>query len=579
MQCLRPPAGLVLGCAVLAAVLVGCSREDPVDAVSNIPPETILSHSPVVGDTVTYMVRMNWFGWDPDGVVTHFLAQWDSLDWELTTATDSVFAVPAEDTSPDSTHSLGYHTFSIKAVDDDGDGYVAGYGYRLMFRQGYNDYVEVASAHGLGPTETRADFGPLCGEHRFEVWAFDDMGARDRTPAVRNFSSTCWGPEGLRVTSNVFWGASRWQPYPYGYERPPVPVFDGEFITFDWSAEGQGLKYRCAYDDLGAWSDWSAANTHFEVEAEPGLHEMHVAVRDTLDIEVHIHFLFEAIEASLDDCIMIVDDYDAHEYHPLWGTDEDRDLFYDGIVAPFGDRFHWDPDEHIVNGDPQGPGVADLAAASTVIWYCDFSETEIQVHFDPFRNPYSSLGGYVRAGGNLVLCGWKAAEQIAGTPYPIDTADADSPGEVFLRDVAHIEWIDNSGSAANPNQPWDYGYCLHGAVPTSEGEALGFEPAYIDSGDCDGEIGKWFVFCDSPNPNYDRCGLNVEKMTPYAGESLELYTIDSFLNPEYEGETCALLYLSGDDRGNVCYFGFPLYYLQTDQAEAMLGRVLTLFGE
>ena len=56
-------------------------------------------------------------------------------------------------------------------------------------------------------------------------------------------------------------------------------------------------------------------------------------------------------------------------------------------------------------------------------------------------------------------------------------------------------------------------------------------------------------------------------------------TVHSLINPVYDGKTCAVLYLSGTDKGNVCYLGFPLYYLQTQHAEMLLRHVLTLFGE
>ena len=28
-----------------------------------------------------YRVRMNWFGWDPDGEISYFLTKWDTLGW------------------------------------------------------------------------------------------------------------------------------------------------------------------------------------------------------------------------------------------------------------------------------------------------------------------------------------------------------------------------------------------------------------------------------------------------------------------------------------------------------------------
>ena len=613
---------LLLVCCVLVAAPLGCSKSDPSGLVSNIPPETFLSLAPAAGDTVGFLVQMNWFGWDADGEVTHFMTMWDSLDWVSTVATDSVFRVSTDDTTGGPNQSYGYHTFTVKAVDNRGDedptpasvsftaenvfpdteilegpgdiawpfvtfewegsdtdGAVAGFGYRLLIREG-PDYVEYASEDSLSPFETVAEFGPLCGSFRFEVWTIDDQGARDVTPAQWWFSVWCGGPTEFRVTSNVFGGPHRWPEYPDWWGRPPIPIFEGEHITFDWSAVGQGIRYRHAYDDTTNWSAWSSTGTHFEVTPVLGQHEMHVAVKDTLEIEIHIFLLFEVVEAGLNDYILIVDDYDWYESLPVWGTDVERDAFYDAIIAPFGERYAWDPAEHVIEGSPMPPDVGTLADASTVVWYCDASNATIAELFYTFGPGYDRLAGYVRAGGNLILCGDRALNQVADEPYPIRLAPEDStPGRRFIRDILRIGYVDHSGYGINQSAPWEYGYCMYGALPTPAGEALGFEPVYVDTGDCDVEPGKWWWYCDAFPAIYLKSGLTVEKLESFQGTGLEIYATDSFLNPYYEGETSVMLYLSGDSRGNVCYLGFPLYYLQTSPAEVMLQRVLTLFGE
>ncbi len=51
------------------------------------------------------------------------------------------------------------------------------------------------------------------------------------------------------------------------------------------------------------------------------------------------------------------------------------------------------------------------------------------------------------------------------------------------------------------------------------------------------------------------------------------------MNMNYEGQPCGVLYLSGDNHSNVCYFSFPLYYLKTLQVRPAIDKILTLFGE
>ena len=90
----RIAAIALIGAALLALVLAGCEKSLG-ERAANLPPETTLSYSPGVGDTANYRVRMNWFGWDPDGEIAYFETKWDSLDWIRVVNTDSVFLLSA----------------------------------------------------------------------------------------------------------------------------------------------------------------------------------------------------------------------------------------------------------------------------------------------------------------------------------------------------------------------------------------------------------------------------------------------------------------------------------------------------
>jgi len=629
---MRRPAkapALLLAALVLTLAASGCSKNDPTNPVSNVPPETHLSFAPGQGDTVSYVVRMNWFGWDPDGDVDHYMTRWDSLVWTRTSVTESTFVVPVGDSTAPREHFQQYHTFEVKAVDDCGDedptpdgvaftaenfspeteilsgpmdvadpfvtfqwagsdpeGEIAGYGYRLVM-------IEVGSeiefeAGTLPGTVTAIELGPLYGFFRFEVWSIDGQGVADPTPAERTFFVWNGGDpgHGFHIRSNVLADTDEarwWRPYPDVWEPVPVDVFAGEHVTFDWSHDEQGVEFRYAYGDTTNWAAWSETNTHFELTVTPGLHEIHVACRNASGYICHVHARLEGVEASLDEHILLVDDYTWRESNSGWMSDAERDAFYDAIVAPFGERYQWDPAEHEVNGSPVPPGVEDLASASTVVWYCDIY-TEWSVIDDVFY-PYSIydvLSGYVRAGGNLFLCGSQVLGQIVGDVYPVVSSPGDEGfATEFVRDVLRVGYADYSGSGLNPNAPYYYGFCMHGAVPTAGGEALGFEPVYIDSGDCSGEVGRWPYYCDPPPPypGLWHCGIQVEKLEAYQAQAVELLATDAFLNYNFDGEPSAVIYLSGDDRGNVCYVGFPLAFTQTDHAEALLRRALTLFGE
>ena len=626
-------------CCLVAfvAALSGCSKISPVSTSPNIAPETTLTArgSPIAGGA--RQVHLQWLGSDEDGSVDHYLVRLDTLDWRRVTCTESVFTFPGQTRRPRLVDEEERHSFTVKAVDDRGeedptpavvwftprndlpeteivdgpesvtgpmvfiewagtdpDGVIAAYDYRLLlWWPPGEEWIQVipdpavAPSVTVGPEVTTVMFGPIAGLHRFEVWATDNEGGEDPTPAECTF--TC-NPElaGARLTvSTNFMGTHRFRgpAWPYAYDFP-VDVFE-EHLTFSWTADasaygGQVVGYRHAFDDTSTWPDWSLEDRTFEITPEPGQHSLYISVLDNANMMTRARFFIDVFETGLGQYILLVDDYDHWEHNPAWGTDADRDAFYDSLLycceRPV---IEWDPLEHLEYGAPQPPDVATLAAASTVIWYADSSSPVLgDVFSDPFGQRYSPLAAYVRVGGNLLLCGSKVLRTIMDEPYPIAiTADDTTRAAVFVRDHLGIVRADNSGEAVNPSYPWNYGYCMHGAVPTPAGEALGFEPVYVDTGVCSVQPGKWWFYCDPPLPGYFHSGLNVEKFRSYDGTDLEIYATDSFLNSDYEGETSVMLCLSGDNHGNVCYMGFPLYYLKTYQAKAFFDRLLSLFGE
>jgi hypothetical protein len=621
----RITAGGVLIAIVTVLVLAGCSKFDPGDRAANVPPETTLSFSPADSGLANYRVRMNWFGWDPDGEISYFRTKWDDEPWQTVVNTDSVFLVSASGDSVDEEMGYEFHTFSVASVDNEGaedetpevvsftaytivpntriirgpsgvtgpmftfewqgsdrDGVITGYQYRLWAWTGGDEDPwgdPIYDSGPVGPDVTSWTDGPYDGLHKFEVWATDDAGAPDLTPATRTFTcnSSLAGPR-LYMATNVFGN--------YVFQGPvwnesfnlPIPIFAGERLRFFWAASaqdygGEVLGYRHAYDDTSTWPAWSLFDTRYQVIPELGRHSLYVSAIDNANVMTRARIYFDVVEASLDDYILVVDDYNWLENQPVWGSDADRGAFYDQLLAGYArPRFEWEPSQHTDSDGERPPGVDALRGASTVIWYADYEQTTLRRLFDPNTASYNALAGYLRVGGNLIMCGDKILEQVMFDPYPIEIAPDDtSQAAVFVRDFLHIDRAENSGQSANKSSPWRYGYCFYGAVPTNEEL---FSPMYIDS------LGKWAPLYGMSNPNYRRGGLSqVEKLTVAQGTALEIFEIDAYLNMNFEGRPCAVLYLSGDSHGNVAYFGFPFYYLQTDQVQTNMDVLLRLFGE
>lgn len=113
---MRRLAGLIVLAALLAIVATaGCAKRKIV-AVENLPPETTLFVQGSL-DTVNHVVRLFWFGSDPDGEIVGYEfmidnpAQPESAHWVFTNRTDSLFTIHAP---------AGYAmpTFRVRAIDN-----------------------------------------------------------------------------------------------------------------------------------------------------------------------------------------------------------------------------------------------------------------------------------------------------------------------------------------------------------------------------------------------------------------------------------------------------------------------------
>ena len=124
-------------CPLAALILAGFGLPGCADAPSpspNLPPDTTVEAGPPEGSDALYRVALAWSGSDPDGVVDHYEIAWETPDdWRgPVSRTDSVFVVAAAETCwvdalpsfpdvlPDSVWGQ-WHTFYVRAVDDDGE--------------------------------------------------------------------------------------------------------------------------------------------------------------------------------------------------------------------------------------------------------------------------------------------------------------------------------------------------------------------------------------------------------------------------------------------------------------------------
>ncbi|MCD4830075.1 MAG: T9SS type A sorting domain-containing protein [Candidatus Cloacimonetes bacterium] len=220
----------------------------------------------------------------------------------------------------------------------------------------------------------------------------------------------------------------------------------------------------------------------------------------------------EPMEFPLDRGVLLVDEtLDGNGATPISPTDEMVDAFYAGVV---NNAYRaWD---YAAEGIPP---LDTLACYSTVFWIDD---DITQHHID---DNLQSLGNYVLGGGNLVVSGWKTAQEL---PSNFLTT--------FLYDT--------------PVQMWTQAYYT-GAVSASY-PALTVDP--------DKMLSPW--------------NGHLAYACTFPEAAAAMYTFEGESDPV--GQPCALKTQPG---GAFVLFGFPLYFQQPAGVESLCDALLTEFGE
>lgn len=103
----------ILVSLIITVLMVSCSKKPREELVPNLPPETYIFVEGRV-DTVPAKVVLHWYGNDPDGYVVGFFYNWDN-------DSDTVFTTANYDTfSLTSAGSVQVHIFKIWAEDNQG---------------------------------------------------------------------------------------------------------------------------------------------------------------------------------------------------------------------------------------------------------------------------------------------------------------------------------------------------------------------------------------------------------------------------------------------------------------------------
>ncbi len=392
------------------------------------------------------------------------------------------------------------------------------------------------------------------GAHAFHVRAIDDRDVADPSPVVYEFVTDAALRPALTVDLNFHPGTRTFHGGRARDRTPPVVVYEDERLVFTVTSDassycGSSDSVAVALADSTAWSEWCRSPYEFVLRPGPADTVVFLKTRDENGAVTTGRVSLRTVPSPMDRPLLRVDDWFVGDV-----PEATHDAFYSDVLA--GESCDvWDPFEHIENYVPTLPPMEELGRYRTVLWTLDWRGGFLR----PVQaeTSYHYLEGFVRAGGNVILEGQSSLWTMCGADqYMYETTY--EPGD-FIFDHVGLDSLRNAGAGANASYPSGYGYAFLGGIATETG---GFPDVPVDT------LGKWADGYQAYG------GLPYCEVVRPLEQTRTLYLFDSHINPDLSERPCATVRYPDDGTGTFAYFGFPLYYLQTDPAKEMLGLLL-----
>jgi len=365
------------------------------------------------------------------------------------------------------------------------------------------------------------------GEYVFALRAVDLAGAREKNLAIvrniRHFTVTIRNPGPvLCIEASVLTVPLECTSGPEDFARREIQIFEGELISFFWSAAadaygGAITGFTFALDDTASFPATDIRNkgvTYLPQDLTVGLHFLFVRVFDDGGLFTNAIIPFRIVHPTFKDPpsgtnppqYLYVDDSLAPgnsltRFFSYPSDIEDDEWWRVNILTPLSlqygmGRRDWDTSGR---GTSDGTGIRsqplpiDLASYRVVVWNVDFNNfasNPTALFRTLVGGAYSDLGGYLRAGGTLLLSGFALATSVV-TPTTALTANfnrglcfAFQPGTLgysqtfFPRSMMGIDGAKDTNEGLRRQGSKDF---LEARV-TASGSALGYVSAEVDTG-------------------------------------------------------------------------------------------------
>lgn len=453
---------------------------------------------------------------------------------------------PAEPNTPPNTtvanipvdSSLIFALATLHWDGEDDDGFIAGYQYRYT-----TEHLNAGDTYEQDWIETSETSLTIAFEssdelnfQTFQVRAVDNDGEVDPTPAEKKFFTKKTIPPRTTIlipeNNEIFFAreiVTDWWP--------------GIRLTFNAQDEdGAVVEYAWAVDN-GEWN-WTQDTTLY-IKPEffssiQGAHKIRVISRDNTNIidPKGDSVIVNLINPSFDKPILIIDETDEElfpdEEKP---TDEDVDNFY---AEAFGVDETWDFKKDGM------PSKEVLSRYQLVIWHADNPyTTDNDIHKLPLH--ILDIMDYMNVGGDFIMSGWRILKCFADKDPFLRTFEE---GE-FIHDYLHITEVDEtvlfgdftgaggvggfSDIEVNPDKIVSFPYLGKLAQVNLMPGIAGFTD-------------KMFLYKNDPSSSFD----------------------------EYRSQTVGLRYYGSVFDAAV--FGFPIYFLKTEDAKIMATEILNSMG-
>ncbi len=593
-----------VACGLLATALLSaaCQPDITGSPAENVPPVVSLPNSPPEGTTVPYRYLMQWIGNDPDGVVTGYSWKLDGGTWSHEPDDDGDWWVhyaagEAVDLDGDGAPSVNWDGGAgilgidddgdrktdeelANGLDDDGDSLIdedtdsppdypcddnaddnCGYDPEPYVdedpRDGYNNdldemidedvpdkprwcmalggrgawtlWMEATSDTVQFSTDSLGQPQP----HAFYVKALDNDYA-ESTPASIVLNATTFRPvpEIVRGPAD---GATRFS------LAEPTETWPGIEYELGGSDVHRDVYYNIIEDgrvaqwsqrvDGGAWTAWSADSlVHLHGLGE-GEHTFEVRCKDdagAISDSIVMRTLNVLIPGFDGGTLLIVDDTDR----AVGNVRDDGAFYMDSLFSAYSPDSIETPDDET---EVRLLTHEELQYVGLLYWHKGdfFSRLSLEANI-------GLLTEYIQVGGKLWLEGFVLTEALGYAAMPDTTVE-----QCILRD-----WLGFEAYAPSSND-----YTFIGAEATLSP----FVTAMVES-----------------FPQFS--ALPKIQLLEAADYAEDVYAMKSNVpNDPAEGRPCAVRWpIGGPSR--VVYFGFPVLYMKTEDARALVSGVMESFG-